>query len=70
MSLFVCQNPKCNVIENTNCVTRNIGTNDYSPNMHLMDMQGHGDAKYVGKVMDYQRKLEDEILMLCSECNT
>ncbi len=70
MSLFVCMNKKCQCVENTNLVSKNIGNNDEYPNMHLMDMQGHGDEVYVGAIMEYKFKNKDSILMLCSECNT
>ena len=70
MSLFVCMNPNCQCVENTNLVSRNVGSNDDYPNMHLMDMQGQGDEIFVQKVMPYQWKRSDQILMLCSECNT
>lgn len=70
MSLFVCMNPNCQCVENTNLVSKGIGSDDEYPNMHLMDMQGYGDEIYVGKVMSYQFKKKDEILLLCSKCNT
>jgi len=79
MSLFLCEN--CGCIENTNLVHANVDTNPAYPNMWLMDMQGHG-----GHVVDLSMviisettnnesikkniKQPDEILMLCSECNT
>lgn len=68
MSLFVCMNPDCQCVENTNLVSKNIGSNDNYPNMHLMDMQGHGDEIiYSGESF---LKHPEDILMLCAFCNT
>ena len=73
MSLYICQS--CGCVENTALcapyhqkdLVRNL---DY-PNMALMEMQGFGeDETFVGKVMHYQWKRPNQILMLCSECNT
>lgn len=69
MSLFVCE--VCGCVEDTNLVCNNIGYCDEAPNMHLMDMEGCGNGTlYVGKVMSYENKNQEDILMLCSECNT
>ena len=71
MSLFVCMNSKCRCVENTNLVSKNIGSNDNYPNMHLMDMQGCADEEiYVGNVMGYQYKKPNKILMLLYFFNT
>jgi hypothetical protein len=59
MSLFICQ--KCNTVENTSlCFPYELVEDKEDPkypNLHLMDMQGHGD-------------IGEEIKMLCSKCNT
>lgn len=76
MSLFVCM--KCNVIENSNCNTRNIDTNPEYPNLHLMDMHGFGESEALDMAIAHSGNVFNQvggsrprkILMLCSECNT
>ena len=70
MSLFICQNPDCQCVENTNLVSKNKNIDERFPNMGLMDMKGYGDLIYVGHVLNQHYKEMDEVLMLCSECNT
>jgi len=85
MSLFVCQNPDCQAIENSSCMSIGIDRDSDYPNMHTMDMHGrHEEPIYIGKVMnqkqvvldhnnnpiDMSYKLPGTVLMLCSECNT
>jgi hypothetical protein len=65
VSLFICEN--CKTVENTACVDRNVDTNKDYPNLHMMEMQGHGNDDIA--VNQYFKKASD-ILMLCSECNT
>ena len=72
MSLFICS--KCGAIENHSCLGGRTSEmlNNY-PNMHLIEMHGQDrDDTYVldtngDKVLF--KKAED-IMMLCSECNT
>ena len=72
MSLFKCS--MCGGIENTACcwdskkeIVFDLSENNKFPNMGLMDMQGHGDEFKINGVV---WKAKDEIMMLCSECNT
>lgn len=75
MSLYVCQNPKCQAIENTALGGRNKGKTGY-PNLSLMEMQGYGedvDVSILEMVVDGKdivTKKSEDVLMLCSECNT
>jgi hypothetical protein len=76
MSLFICQ--KCGCIENTalcsgdyvptiyNATVDNV--DDFHPHMGGMEMDGHADEDIIvnGKVW----KTKDQIMRLCSECNT
>jgi len=85
MSLFVCQNPDCQAIENSSCMSIGKDRDSDYPNMCTMDMHGyHEEPIYIGKVMkqeqvvldhnnspiDMSYKLPGTVLMLCSECNT
>lgn len=64
MSLYICE--ECGAIENTACCDRNAGINPLYPNMHMMDMQGHG----IEIITKEFYKEADAVVMLCSECNT
>lgn len=74
MSLFICE--LCGVIENTNLVNKDykdtvenyIGLeNQFYPNLHLLEMQGHGNNIFLNNKL---WKAKKEIKMLCSLCNT
>ena len=78
MSLFIC--PKCKSVENLHCVRDKTSQSirdyhgpmeEFFPNIHSMSMTGNGfavmDDIYVnGKIW----KAANEIMMLCSACNT
>lgn len=77
MSLFVCMECKC--IENSNLVHHGVDKDLSKPNMWLMDMQGCGshivttNLEVVERTAFYNKgsvKEPEDILMLCSECNT
>jgi len=68
MSLFICEN--CGCIENHMSMKpkdKNRLNPNY-PNMYLMEMQGLGykDTYVNGDIFKYK----DDVLMLCSKCNT
>lgn len=70
MSLFICK--KCACVENSNLVSAPIKNGDihkYKPNMWLMDMQGCGSIPIQLDESGAMKEPED-VLMLCSECNT
>ncbi len=66
MGLFVCH--KCSNVENTSCCDNGLPVSDKYPGLHLMEMHGQGyeDVYIDGKLL----KKKEDILMLCSECNT
>ena len=72
MSLFICS--KCGAIENHSCVKGSLdGKITKYPNMHLIDMHGNdSDVIFILDENDNEVlfKRPDEIMMLCSECNT
>ena len=66
MSLFICSN--CGTVENHSTINRN--NNKKFPNMHLMDMHGCGGSFDLSVIKPNWIKTSDEIVMLCSECNS
>jgi len=72
MSLFVCSN--CGTVENDNLITTGLDNDRFFPNMHLMDM--HGLTKDRHSLVELSNttlgdvKEPEQVVMLCSECNT
>lgn len=81
MALFKCS--KCGTIENHSCVNVKHLKTEYQirqhhipgemidevyPKMSLMDMQGHSDEDITVNGDIFKKK--DEVMMLCSKCNT